>query len=199
VPYEEIDLTSPVDSWYYVTISKTSATADHDLNLRSFGPGFLHFQPERSVTVPADSPDALTVGAAFWSDLGLEPFSSRGPTLGPGGTLTGGALKPDLAGADGTSGATYGSSNGAPWPNGTGFFGTSAACPHVAGGAALLLSKLPSLDADLLEATLLWGAQDLGESGPDTGFGHGLMRLDTVLFADGFESGTTSAWSTTLP
>ena len=199
VPYEEIDLTSPIDSWYYVTISKTSATADHDLNLRSFGPGFLHSQPERSVTVPADSPDALTVGAVFWSDLGLEPFSSQGPTLGPGGTLTGGALKPDLAGADGTSGVTYGVSNGAPWPNGTGFFGTSAACPHVAGGAALLLSKLPSLDADLLEATLLWGAQALGDPGPDTSFGHGLMRLDSVLFADGFESGNAAAWSTVIP
>jgi subtilisin family serine protease len=199
VPCEEIDFTSPMDSWYYLVINKVSATSDHDLNLRSFGPGFLHSQPERSVAVPAESPDALAVGAAFWSDLGLEPFSSRGPTLGPGGTLTGGALKPDLAGADGTSGATYGMSNGVPWPNGTGFFGTSAACPHVAGGAALLLSRMPALHADLLETTLLWGGEDLGDPGADIGFGHGLMRLDSVLFADGFESGGTTAWSNAMP
>ena len=134
VPYEEISFTSPVDSWYYVTISKFNATANHDLNLRSFGPGFLHSQPERSVSVPAESQDALALGAGFWADLGLEAFSSRGPTLGPGGTLTGGALKPDLAGADGTSGVTYSLSNGIPWPTGTGFFGTSAACPQSPAG-----------------------------------------------------------------
>ncbi len=199
IPFEEIDFTPTVDGWYGITISQVNATTAHDLNLRSFEPGFTHWNADRSVAVPAESPDALAVGAAFWSDLGMEPFSSRGPTLGPGGTIAGGALKPDLAGADGNSGVTYGASNGTPWPTGTGFFGTSAACPHVAGGAALLRSKLPSLSTDGLESVLIGGATDLGDPGPDTGFGHGLMRLDSVLFADGVDGGSITAWTTAVP
>lgn len=199
IPFEEITFTPPVDEWYYVVISKIDATEDNFLNLKktSYG-GFLHHNPEFSITVPGDSPAATTVGAIFWNDLTLEPFSSCGPTLGPGGTAAGGLLKPDIVAADGVSGATYGISNGSP--SGPGFFGTSAAAPHVAGGAALLLSAVPSLSVDELEAQLLATAVDMGPAGPDSQFGHGRMWLESALiFADGFESGGTGAWSSGQP
>jgi len=140
------------------------------------------------------------VSGSYWSSMGLEVFSSRGPTLGPGGDPTGGLLKPDLAAADAVSSVTYGPTDGQPFPAGTGFFGTSAACPHVAGGAALLLEADPTLDADDLEAQLLASATDMGVAGPDNDYGAGMMMLNASgIFSDGFESGNTSAWSSTSP
>lgn len=84
---------------------------------------------EGSVAMPADSPNALAVGAFSWGDGGLESFSSQGPT-------TTGLLKPEILGPDGVR--TSLQQNGySP------FYGTSAACPHVAGALALLFSTGP--------------------------------------------------------
>jgi len=142
--------------------------------------------------------DSVNVGAAFWNGLALEPFSSQGPLFGPGG-VPDGALAPQLVGADGVSGVTYGPSNGVPWSSGgTGFWGTSAACPHVAGGATLVLSANPGLTVDQLESLLFAAATDMGPAGPDNQYGFGLLDVDTgVLFVDGFEAGDTTARSET--
>lgn len=195
IPYEEIVWTPPADEWYYLTVSKVDAARDHVLNLKKTSNGGFQFSRDhRSLTIPGDSPAAVTVGAVHWSSLALEPFSSRGPTLGPGGAFDGGLLKPDLAAADAVSTVTYGSSDGGPWPTGDGFFGTSAAAPHVAGAAALLLSANPSLDADALERALRQSAEDHGAAGPDSQSGFGVLGVDNVLLVDGFESGGTGAW-----
>jgi subtilisin family serine protease len=152
------------------------------------------------VTVPGDSPAALVAGAVHWGDDSLEPFSSRGPTLGPGGTHAGGGLKPDVVGFDATSGITYGLSDGLPWLQGAGFFGTSAACPHVAGAAALMLQCSPGLSADGVRATLRATAVDLSAPGPEPLHGHGLVVLvPGLLFADDLEAGGTAAWSAAAP
>lgn len=40
----------------------------------------------------------------------------------------------------------------------------------------------------------------MGPAGPDNQYGHGLMNLEAgPLFADGFESCDTAAWSATVP
>ncbi|QQR75924.1 MAG: S8 family serine peptidase [Holophagales bacterium] len=190
LPFEEIDFTPSVSDWYYLAITRVSGPGTDYLNLRTVGANFEHFNAARSVSSPADSPQAFTVGALAWNGLALEVYSSRGPTLGPGGTAAGGYLKPDLVTPDGVSTATYGVSNGQPWPGGSGFFGTSASCPHVAGGAALLLDEYPNLTADALATLLRSEALDVGVAGADNDTGYGLLSLGfNVVWADGFDAG----------
>ena len=120
----------------------------------------------------------ISVAAVDQRDPGLdtiEVYSSRGPTRN-------GVIKPDLTAVDGVR--VTGSGNFV-----TLFFGTSAAAPHVAAVAALLLEARPSLlaadggnaeaERALLRSLLIDTAIDLGEPGLDTTFGAG--RLDAVL------------------
>jgi hypothetical protein len=57
--------------------------------------------------------------------------------------------------------------------------GTSMACPHVSGVAALLWSYKPSTTA----AAMLQSAEDLGSSGHDNSYGHGLVSAMNALAA----------------
>jgi hypothetical protein len=182
LPFEEIDFIPPATGWYNLVIAKYSATGDHFLNLRNSG-GYLYFyNTDRTITSPAENPDALSVGAIFWNDLSLEPFSSQGPTLGPGGTESGGFMKPDIVAADGVSTITYGNSDGETWMNyGTGFFGTSASCPHTAGAAAVLLSKYTGFGADAIESNIFNTAIDMGAPGQDTLYGHGMLYFQSRI------------------
>jgi subtilisin family serine protease len=108
-----------------------------------------------TLSMPGDARGALTVGAVTLGG-GVESFSSRGPTADN-------RVKPDIAGPDGVSTAAYG---GAP------FLGTSAATPHVAGAAALILSRNPGLGASALRAALESATAGGGRSrNNDTGVG----------------------------
>ncbi len=117
--------------------------------------------PEYSVNSPGDALGALTVGAVGWDDDRLAIYSSQGPT-------TDERLKPEISGPTGVTGITYGR---------RGFDGTSASAPHVAGAAALMWQAYPEMTREGITDHLLREAVDLGPAGPDTGYGHGRLRL----------------------
>ena len=59
--------------------------------------------------------------------------------------------------------------------------GTSMACPHVAGIAALILSKDPTLSNEKVKQIIEYSAADLGDPGIDNYFGYG--RIDAQAAA----------------
>ncbi len=77
-------------------------------------------------------------------------------------------------------------------PNFVFYQGTSMACPHVAGVAALMIAAAaPStLTPAQIESILQTTAVDLGAAGRDDIFGHGLMRADLAVAAA--QSGVSS-------
>jgi subtilisin family serine protease len=119
-----------------------------------------------SVSEPASSPAAIAVGAHCETTGGGQPYSSRGPTID-------GRIKPDISGPDGTSGSVYGPQSGCS----NGFTGTSAAAPHVAGAAALLLEANPDLEVAELQHVLEDKAEEAGAPGTDNVYGNGRLRL----------------------
>jgi subtilisin family serine protease/RNA polymerase subunit RPABC4/transcription elongation factor Spt4 len=147
---------------YYVTINGVNVTQPITLNLFVHQTPLLELaDPIGSLATPGDAKDALTVGAVNWRDSQLEPFSSRGPTAD-------GRVKPDLVGPDGVSNAVY-----AP----QGFYGTSAATPHIAGAAALVWGAYPQATAQEIRDFLINHAVDLDPSGTDNETGAGLLVL----------------------
>jgi hypothetical protein len=165
---------TPNSAQFGVVIARFSAAANprFDTYIEDV-PGSEFVNPAGSVTMPATSPFAFAVGATCVSTNGLEPFSGRGPTID-------GRVKPDISGPDGTSGQVTNST----FPYGprnanctSGFTGTSAAAPHVAGAAAVLKSANPDLDADHLQLALQGMAVDAGATGFDNQFGSGRLNL----------------------
>jgi subtilisin family serine protease/RNA polymerase subunit RPABC4/transcription elongation factor Spt4 len=147
---------------YYITINGVNVTQPITLNLFVHQTPLLELaDPFGSLATPGDAKEALTVGAVNWRNNQLEAFSSRGPTAD-------GRLKPDLVGPDGVSNAVY-----AP----QGFYGTSAATPHVAGAAALVWSAYPQATAQEIHDFLINNAVDLDPNGPDNETGAGLLVL----------------------
>ena len=61
------------------------------------------------------------------------------------------------------------------------FGGTSAACPVVSGVAALVISAAPELSASAIKNILYTSAKDLGQSGRDNEYGHGLVDAFAAL------------------
>ncbi len=144
-----------------------------------------------SILVPADNRDAIAIGASRWKRWGkIEEYSSQGPT-------SDGRIKPDLVGPDCISTAALGPS---------GFCGTSAASPHVAGAAALVIAAGAARGPKLVKAFLEMRAKDKGSAGKDNIFGAGLLNLkpaprgevEELVFFDDMENGT-SGWTQINP
>jgi subtilisin family serine protease len=144
---------------------KIAATPRMDIFVRNVDPPLQYSTPQSSVGDPGASPFAFTAGAICWQNNALEPYSGQGPTID-------GRTKPDIAGQDSNSGATYGPFKGCGI---SGFTGTSASTPAVAGAAALVKEQNPTFTADQIQSFLQTNAQDLGTAGPDNQFGFGKL------------------------
>lgn len=63
--------------------------------------------------------------------------------------------------------------------------GTSFAAPHVAGAAALLIQLWPTLLPSQVVNIMLTTATDMGDTGVDTVYGHGLLNLEQAVLPAG--------------
>ncbi|MGB7293421.1 MAG: S8 family serine peptidase [Thermodesulfobacteriota bacterium] len=148
-------------------------------------PGLDEFHvPQSSVPNNSDADLVCSIGASGLGVLqsinDIRPYSSRGPT-------NDGRIKPELVAPDGVSITGAG---GFSVP----FFGTSAAAPHAAGVAALILEADPTLTPSDLSGVLQTSAVDLGPPGSDNTFGFGrinaLAAVQSVMGdGDGFAPG----------
>ena len=163
----------------HILIDRFGQSQPRRLELFCLGASALeHVTPGGSIFGHAALQQVVTVAAIDAADPGLdrvEPFSSRGPARVDFPARIDRA-KPDLAGFDGVSISNAG---GFPaCPPFCAFFGTSAASPHTAGVAALLLEKDPSLTPAAVQSKLRAGAADIGPVGFDDANGFG--RLDAL-------------------
>lgn len=153
----------------YVVIANYSASQSPRFDLFLPGAGQIQFSVATgSVSEPASSPYAFSVGAVCWAGNTVEPYSSEGPTID-------GRMAPDISGPDQVSTSIYG--NFAGCGAYAGFAGTSASAPHVVGAAALVKSANPAFSVAQLESYLMAGATDLGPVGGDNVTGAGMIHL----------------------
>lgn len=147
---------------------------------------------------------AISVGAVpFNGGANPEEYSSRGPLrhdFGPvNGVVAAAPLpsteilsKPDLAATDCGQTTFFAFFSGGGWH----FCGTSAAAPHAAGVAALMLNAEPAATPAEVRAALLASAVPVGENGPCS-VGAGLIEavgaVEDLLTPPAFTAPTCSA------
>jgi subtilisin family serine protease len=129
-------------------------------------------------------PGVICVGAidsGNSENKGIAPYSSRGPVsiYYPEYELRN---KIDLSGPGSVK---------VSGTNGTGsfFMGTSASAPSVAGIGALIWSMYPEKNGSDIRRVLCSSAEDLGEPGYDTIFGHGSVNGRTVHLLENSSTG----------
>ncbi|MCP4291027.1 MAG: S8 family serine peptidase [bacterium] len=138
-------------------------------------------------TTPSNLGGVIAVGGTGYQSNGMYNASSRGPAkwdnvdpfndwpYSPGLGL----VKPDIS-APGTavnSTTVGGGYSGDTWS------GTSMACPHAAGLAALMLEKNPSLSPAGLDSIMELNALDLGTAGKDNSYGAGRIDAFDIVSA----------------
>ncbi len=159
-PREQIILDNAQSGTYYLKVKKYNATGDQELMV--FADSLQYQTAQHSLWPPADATGAIAVGYINKEDWLSGPQGSRSSQ----GSTNDGRIKPDIMGPANVSSFTWG----------TGGY-TSAATPHVAGAAALILSISPDLVVDQLQSALEGWAVDMGTPGKDNIYGSGRLRL----------------------
>ncbi|MEQ8385458.1 MAG: S8 family serine peptidase [Coleofasciculus sp. A1-SPW-01] len=195
---------------FNLAISKVEGLDPGLMKYILFGEGTLNEYDTASGTVfgHPNARGAEAVGAAFYQDTPefgvdpalLEPFSSAGPTPilfdTAGNRLANPEirLKPEIIAADGTNTTFFPPAfldprdpEGDGFPN---FFGTSAAAPHAAAVAALMLDAAPDMSPSEIYRILETTALDMESPGFDFDSGFGLIQADRAVAATVPEPGS---------
>jgi len=169
IPLELFQFVPTSTGVFFLAVEHYAGSIPSWVDLQVFGgvsSDLEYSTPSNSMANPAESanPGLLAVGAVpHTSSTTIESFSSRGPTRD-------GRVKPDVVGAD--RGATV--SYGAEFP------GTSQASPHVAGVAALVRQRFPTMSAIEVANYIRGTASPVGSPVPNNTFGHGLTALEDL-------------------
>ena len=153
---------------YLIAVRAVGATRPVKVEIFTKNSELELFTPLNSVATPGDARGAFTVGATNVRNGTLETFSAQGPTADE-------RVKPDLTGPDRVTTAAYTKQN----PSDPSFPGTSAATPHVAGAAAIILGAQPNATPDQIQQYLTSQADDIEDPGVDNKSGAGDLRLGT--------------------
>jgi subtilisin family serine protease len=157
---EYIEYEFPDNGPYYAIIEAVRVNRELTLDFFVNDGEVEYIDPFYSLTEPGDAKSSLTVGATDWNTGELADYSSRGPTSDE-------RLKPEIIAPSNVNSVVY----EGPWT------GTSAACPHVTGAAALVMQAFPEYTPQQVTEFLLGRAEDMDESGLDNSTGYGHLML----------------------
>lgn len=151
----------------FAVVDKFSGSARR-LEMFFLGAGGIEYEiPSGSIFGHPGVTRALAIGTINAGSNSSAFYSSRGPAQN-------GRPKPDLTGVDGVSVTGAG---GFP----STFFGTSAAAPHVAGVAALLMSASKKNTTQAVRQAMLSTATDFGSGGRDSVYGFGRVNAEAAI------------------
>lgn len=190
-PVETIDFRPDDAGLYFLRIKSKgdNSVVGTDFRLFVLHPTWIQFSTlNANIASPTDSFDTVSVGAVSVATDLVETYSSRGPTQD-------GRVKPDIASYARVSTFSYPRADYRD-----GFAGTSAATPHVAGLAALVLQQNPSFGPDEIRVLLKDSAKDIGNP---MAVGSGIAQLPPlqlqVRILSPTEAAPVSAGSPSLP
>ena len=174
---------------------KINSPIKKEIRLHLYISGMALLNPQKntgSVANPATGRDALAVGAINVADGKLAAYSSQGKT-------DDGRIKPEISAPAGTLSHAYELTRNSKEfminqpaflgidTKATGkqalFHGTSAACPHVAGAAALIKEMYPDAYRKELWKLLTDNAKPMGDKIPNSETGHGYLNVGNIKAA----------------
>lgn len=183
ITYDDVDSIDPPAGFVKLVVFGASNTINE------------HRTDSATVFGHANAKGATAVGAAYWGDTPAfgtvpplpEPYSARGGTPiwfdANGVPLAAPEVrpKPEVTAVDGVETTFFFSDTDGD--NIDEFFGTSAAAPHAAAIAALLLESAPTSTAAQVNAALEASAIDMETAGFDFDSGAGLLQADDAVTA----------------
>ena len=204
VPYEFISHDVTADGDYYVSIWRhlcTDANVPSWMQLLVWGTDtqgrntdLEHYSAHHHIGVPAESANAgmLAVGAAgHSSSSAIKNYSNQGPAVLPlpSSAMPNGRIEPDLVGATDVSTKIDSPDT---------FPGTSAAAPHLAGMAALVLNRYAGDDdydtpAKIVDYLKRQAIQRIASPDPNKTWGHGFATLPSVTATAGLSAASLGA------